>query len=133
MRGLSRTNLLLNQDYRDILFAFSEEDVRYLLVGAYAMAAYGQVRATGDIDLWVESSRENAQKVMDALRAFGVPLHDISQEDFERPNVVFQIGVAPRRIDILTGIDAVGFSEAWQEKTEVSFQASQFRLSGGRS
>lgn len=122
MRGLSRTNLLLNQDYRDILFAFSEEDVRYLLVGAYAMAAYGQVRATGDIDLWVESSRENAQKVMDALRAFGVPLHDISQEDFERPNVVFRIGVAPRRIDILTGIDAVGFSEAWREN-----RGSRFR------
>ncbi len=110
---------MLNQDYRDILFAFSEADVRYLLVGAYAMAAHGRVRATGDIDLWVESGRQNAAKVMEALENFGAPLHEIQQEDFQEPDLVFQIGVAPRRIDILTSIDAVEFSEAWDGRKEV--------------
>ena len=110
---------MLNPDYRDILFAFSEAGVKYLLVGAYAMAAHGHVRATGDIDLWVESSRENAAKVMEALEQFGAPLHEIGREDFEKADVVFQIGVAPRRIDILTSIDAVGFSEAWDGREEV--------------
>jgi hypothetical protein len=110
---------LLNPDYRHILFAFSEAGVKYLLVGAYAMAAHGQVRATGDIDLWVESSRENAAKVMEALENFGAPLHEILQEDFEKADLVFQIGVAPRRIDILTSIDAVEFSEAWVGREEV--------------
>ncbi|MDQ3862338.1 MAG: hypothetical protein M3317_02320 [Actinomycetota bacterium] len=110
---------MLNPDYRDILFAFSEAGVKYLLVGAYAMAAHGQVRATGDLDLWVESSRENAAKVMEALRNFGAPLHEIEQEDFEKADVVFQIGVVPRRIDILTSIDAVEFPEAWGGREEV--------------
>jgi hypothetical protein len=81
---------LLNPDYRDILFAFSEAGVKYLLVGAYAMAAHGQVRATGDIDLWVETSRENAARVMEALESFGAPLHEIEQEDFEKAEMVFQ-------------------------------------------
>lgn len=110
---------MLNPDFRDILFAFSEADVKYLLVGAYAMAAHGQVRATGDIDLWVETSQENAAKVMEALETFGAPLHEIRQDDFEQADVVFQIGVAPRRIDILTSIDGVEYSEAWESRQEV--------------
>lgn len=110
---------MLNEDYRDMLFALSEAGVRYLLVGAYALAAHGQVRATGDIDLWVQNSEENSVRVMEALRSFGAPLHEISEEDFRRPNTVFQIGVAPRRIDILTEIDGVRFSEAWKNRVEV--------------
>lgn len=110
---------MLNQDYKDILSAFSEAEVRYLLVGAYAMAAHGRVRATGDIDLWVESGSQNAAKVMEALENFGAPLHEIRQGDFQEPDLVFQIGVAPRRIDILTSIDAVEFSEAWDGRKEI--------------
>lgn len=111
---------MLNPDYRDMLSAFSEEGVEYLLIDAYAMAAHGRVRATGgDIDLWVKSSRENAARVMEALGRFGAPLHEIEQEDFERRDIVFQVGVAPRRIDILTSIDAVEFSEAWENRAEV--------------
>lgn len=110
---------MLNPDYKDILSAFSGAGVKYLLVGAYAMAAHGQVRATGDIDLWVESTRENASRTMAALKEFGAPLHEIRQEDFEKPGVVFQIGVAPRRIDILTSIDAVEFPDAWDDREEV--------------
>jgi hypothetical protein len=110
---------LLNPDYQDILSAFEEEGVKYLLVGAYALAVHGHVRATGDIDLWVETSEDNAACIMAALRRFGAPLHQTEERDFETPEIVFQIGVAPRRIDILTTIDAVDFDAAWSEREEV--------------
>jgi hypothetical protein len=119
MPGHSREKLLLNPDYRDILSVFAEEGVEYLLVGAYALAVHGHVRATGDIDLWVECNRENATRIMAALERFGAPLHQIEMRDFETPGIVFQIGVAPRRIDILTAIDAVDFEAAWSEREEV--------------
>jgi hypothetical protein len=102
-----------------MLSAFEEEDVRYLLVGAYALAVHGHVRATGDIDLWVETSEENAARIMAALGRYGAPLRQIEERDFETPGIVFQIGVAPRRIDILTTIDAVEFEAAWPEREEV--------------
>ena len=110
---------MLNSDYRDMLYALSEESVRYLLVGAYALAVHGHVRATGDIDLWVERGEDNARRVMAALERFGAPLQNIEARDFEVPDTVFQIGVAPRRIDLLTAIDAVEFEEAWQEREEI--------------
>ena len=110
---------MLNPDYRDILSVFAEEGVKYLLVGAYALAVHGNVRATGDIDLWVECTGENATRIMTALERFGAPLHQIERQDFETPGIVFQIGVAPRRIDILTAIDAVDFDAAWSERQEV--------------
>ena len=113
MPGLSREKLLLNPDYRDILSVFAEEGVKY------ALAVHGHVRATGDIDLWVETSEDNAARIMVALRRFGAPLHQIEERDFEVPGTVFQIGVAPRRIDILTTIDAVDFDAAWSEREEV--------------
>jgi hypothetical protein len=78
------------------------------------------VRATGDIDLWVSSphSENNASRIMDALRRFGAPLHQIEPRDFKTPGTVFQIGVAPRRVDILTSIEAVDFEEAWPAREE---------------
>jgi len=110
---------LLNPDYRDILSAFTVENVEYLLVGAYALAAHGFVRATGDIDLWTRPSEENAERVIRALARFGAPLSEVSVADFTEPGIVFQLGVAPRRIDILTMIDGVSFEEAWQERKQI--------------
>ena len=110
---------MLNSDFRDMLSTFAEAGVKYLLVGAYAMAAHGYVRATGDIDFWVDRSRNNAERVMAALTDFGAPLHGLEVGDLESPDLVFQVGVIPRRIDILTGIDGVSFEEAWPERYEV--------------
>lgn len=124
MHGRLREKLLLNPDYQDMLSAFAEENVKYLLVGAYALAAHGYVRATGDMDLWVESSPDNTARIMAALRRFGAPLHQIEEQDFETPDTVFQIGVAPRRIDILTTIDAVDFETAWEARTVVEVSGS---------
>jgi hypothetical protein len=119
---------LLNPDYRDILSAFSDEKVEYLLVGAYALAAHGFVRATGDIDLWVRPSRENAARVMRALAVFGAPLSEVSVHDFVEPGIVFQLGVAPRRIDILTVIDGVNFDEAWRDRNVIAIEGLPVHL-----
>jgi hypothetical protein len=103
---------LLNPDFRDILSAFSEEKVDYMVVGAYALAFHGLPRATGDIDLWIRCSDENATSVWRALVRFGAPLSDLTIDDLKTPGTVFQIGLAPRRVDILTSISGVEFTEA---------------------
>lgn len=123
---------MLNPDYKDMLSAFAEENVEYLLVGAYALAAHGYVRATEDIDLRVKGGRENAERIMAALTRFGAPTHEVEARDFEAPGVVFQIGVAPRQIDILTSIDAVDFDAAWPEREEVEVVELKIPVIGRR-
>ncbi len=122
MPGLSKEIPLLNPDFRDMLRAFSEADVEYLLVGAYALASHGYVRATGDMDLWVRPERANALRVVAALRQFGAPTADIEADNFAALDTVLQIGVPPRRIDVLTGIDGVDFDAAWPERLEVEIE-----------
>jgi hypothetical protein len=103
------------------LSEFNAAGVDYLVVGAYALAAHGRVRATGDLDLWVRPDAANAKRVVKALAAFGAPLGGLTEADLVRPGLVFQIGVAPLRIDILTAIDGVGFDEAWKEHLTARF------------
>jgi hypothetical protein len=105
----------MNQDFRDLLAEFNARQVEFLLVGAHALAAHGHVRATQDLDVWVRPSPENATQVIEALRAFGAP-HDLTEKDLSTPGLVFQIGVEPIRIDVLTAIDGVQFDEAWAER-----------------
>jgi len=104
--------MILNEDYRDILLALNTERVDFILIGAYALAAHGYPRATMDIDIWVMPSPENADAVIRALTRFGSPLHDLNVEDLLNDDTVFQIGVAPRRIDLLTGATGLEFSTA---------------------
>ena len=111
----------MNSDFRDLLSAFNAHGVEYLVVGAYAMAAYGRIRATGDIDVWIRPTAHNARQVIGALKEFGAPLHDLQEADLSAPGVIFQIGVAPVRIDILTSIDGVDFAEAWQSRFTTRF------------
>lgn len=101
--------MILNDDYRDILQALNDEQVEFILVGAYALAAHGYPRATMDIDIWVRPSETNARAVLRALNRFGVPLHDLTTEDLCKDDTVFQIGVAPCRIDIITGATGLEF------------------------
>jgi hypothetical protein len=105
---------LLNLDFRDMLSALSAEGVDYMIVGAYAMAAHGRPRATGDMDVLVRPSPENAARVMRALNRFGAPLMDLTEKDLATPGTVFQIGLPPRRIDIMNEIDGVTFEEVWE-------------------
>jgi len=111
----------MNRDFRDLLAEFNAHDVEFLIVGAHALAAHGHVRATEDLDVWVRPEPKNAKRVMSALKAFGAPLHDLTENDLATPGVVFQIGVAPLRIDVLTAIDGVEFAEAWADRITSSF------------
>lgn len=110
---------MLNPDFKDILSCLKEEEAEFLIVGAYALAAHGLPRATGDIDIWVRRSAENAAKVLRALSAFGAPLSNLTEQDFISPEMVLQIGVEPCRIDILTSIDGIEFDEAWKNKVNL--------------
>ncbi len=110
----------MNRDFVEMLAALSAAGVEFLVVGAYAMAAHGLPRATGDIDIWIRATRENAERVLRAVRAFGAPLFDLSSDDLVRPDTVFQIGIAPSRVDILTGISGVSFEEAWRNHLTIT-------------
>lgn len=94
------------------------------------MAFHGYVRATGDIDLWIRISDENAERVWRALQTFGAPLFDLNIEDLKTPGMVFQIGLVPSRIDIITQIDAVEFKDAWREHKTVEIESLQIPVIG---
>ena len=111
----------MNPDFVDLLQSFIDAEVRFLIVGAYALAHHGRPRATGDLDVWVEATPANAPRVFRALTAFGAPMQEIRQEDFTQPGVVFQIGVPPGRIDVLTELTGVTFEQAWPERDQGHF------------
>ena len=104
---------ILEKDYRDILQIFIEEKVQFLLIGGYAVGAYGYVRATKDLDLWVLANPENAQLIIKSLVRFGAPMNNISVDDFSKEGIIFQIGVEPIRIDISTSIEGITFESAY--------------------
>jgi hypothetical protein len=92
-----------------------------MIVGAYALAVHGRPRATGDLDIWIDATPENASRVMQALAAFGAPLGEITEADFAQPGVVYQMGVPPGRIDILTELTALTFEQAWPDRIRRPF------------
>jgi len=108
----------VSEDMRDMLDALTEAGVDFLVVGAFALAAHGVPRATGDIDLWVRPDPTNARRLITALQRFGAPIaaHHISAQDFEVPGLVYQLGLPPHRIDLLTSIDGLTFTEAWSRR-----------------
>ena len=108
-------------DYSDLLGLFESLEVRYLVIGGYAVMVYAEPRFTKDLDIWVDPTPENANKVFAALARFGAPLGECVVDDFTSPGVVFQIGVAPVRIDILTGITGVVFGDAWRKRERHPF------------
>lgn len=105
----------MNEDFRDLLRALLEAGARFLVVGAHAMAVHGVPRATGDLDVWIAVDPDNADRVMQALVRFGAPVSTlgVSRADFLRQDQVVQIGLPPRRIDVITSISGVGFDDAW--------------------
>jgi len=119
-----------NQDFRDMLVALNEANVKYLVVGAYAVAAHGYPRATGDLDLWIQATAESASGVMQALRVFGAPTHEIDEADFAVPSIVFQIGVPPGRIDLLTSVSGLEFESAWLNRVQLNIDDVSFYVVG---
>ncbi len=106
----------MNPDFAALLRELSVADARCLVVGAYAVTFHSRPRGTGVLDIWVEPSSDNAARVLHALRAFGAPLSDLTEADLARPGIVYQIGVPPRRIDLLTSLTGVRFEEAWASR-----------------
>ena len=119
---------MLNEDYRDILRALCEEKVKFLLVGALCNGSPGYPRATMAIDIWVMPSSQNADAVLRALRRFGAPLHDLTLEDLQKDETIFQIGVAPRRIDIITGASGLQFEETYGRSLSVNIEGIEVRI-----
>jgi hypothetical protein len=110
---------MLNEDYKEMLQFLADEKAEFLLVGAYALAAHGYPRATMDIDIWVMPSPKNAQAVLRALDRFGAPLHGLTVDDLQKDDTIFQIGVAPRRIDIITGASGLDFTETFADSSVI--------------
>jgi hypothetical protein len=115
----------VNEDFAEILAALSAAGAEFLVVGAHAMAAHGVVSATGALDLWIRATPENAQRVWQPLVTFGAPLHDLSLEHLTADNVVFQIGLLPRRIDVLTSLTGLEFEHSWRSRISVTIEGRE--------
>ncbi|HPG65642.1 MAG TPA: hypothetical protein PLO37_02265 [Candidatus Hydrogenedentes bacterium] len=119
---------MLNEDYREMLSELSAEKAKFLLVGAYALAAHGYPRATVDLGIWVMPSPENAKAVLRALTRFGAPVSELTQKDLETEETVFQIGVAPRRIDIITTASGLRFEDAFRDSVSMDIEGIPVRV-----
>lgn len=106
-----------NRDFRDILQCLNDAGAKYLIVGAYAVIYHTEPRYTKDLDIWVEPTTENAQKVWNALLKFSAPLQDLTMADLSNPDVVFQMGVEPNRIDLIMDVEGLQFGEAWENRS----------------
>jgi hypothetical protein len=122
----------VNEDFVDIAKGFIDNGVDFLIVGAYALAAHGFPRTTGDIDIFVRPAPENAARVFRALADFGAPVaaHGVTQHDFEVEDKVYQLGLPPRRIDILTSISGVSFDEAAENAIQGNLGPVKVRFIG---
>ena len=119
-------------DFAEMLRELSAAGADFLVVGAHARAAYGEPRATKDLDIWVRPSEENAARVWAALARYGAPLNDVTVADLASPAITFQIGIAPYRIDILTELTGLTFDEAWSNRIEASFGGGIYPVIGKR-
>ncbi len=111
----------LNRDFSELLSSFNEAGVRYLIVGAYAVAHHGEPRYTKDLDIWIEPTLKNASRVWNALLAYQAPMAGIQPVDFSLQSTIFQIGVEPIRIDIITSVEGLEFAAAWRKRVATRF------------
>ena len=119
---------MLAKDFKDMLTALDDAGAEYIVVGAYALGGHGLVRATGDIDIWVRPTPENAQKVWDALVAYKAPRRNLSVADLYAPDTIYQLGLPPFRIDILTTISGVDFEKAWERRIHAKLEDYQVAI-----
>lgn len=111
----------LNSDLIDLLHALNEAGAEYLIVGGYAFAVHGRVRATKDVDIFVGTDPRNAEKVWRALGSFGAPLDELRVEDLTKPETFFIMGKPPNQIDVITTIDGVTFEAAWPNRVSGTY------------
>lgn len=120
----------MNRDWLEMLDALSGAGAEFLIVGAHALAVHGRPRATGDLDIWIRPTSENAERVWRALVTFEAPLDELQLSDLSTEGLVFQIGLAPRRIDLLTSITGVDFESAWRNRVETQLEGRPLHVLG---
>jgi hypothetical protein len=120
----------LDRDFREFVESLIAHEVRFLIVGGYALAAHGLPRATGDLDAWVWTDSENAERVCRALESFGFTGLGLTPHDFERADRIVQLGYPPYRIDVLTSIDGVEFDDAWRNRVTVDVEGLRLDIIG---
>ncbi len=113
--------MFVNSDFSDLLRIFNDHNVKYLVIGGYAVVQYAEPRFTKDLDLMISTDSENAEAVYHALKEFGAPLAGLTPRDFSEEGFFFQMGVPPVRVDILMGIPGVQFDKCWKRRVEVDF------------
>jgi predicted nucleotidyltransferase len=111
----------INSDYRDLLKSLNAAKVRYLIVGGYAVMVHAEPYYTKDLDIWIDRSQSNAEAVFRALREFGAPLREIGVQDFTEPDVFYQVGIEPVRVDVMTSVAGLDFDPAWARRKVVDF------------
>lgn len=121
---------MLNPDFRDLLSAFIDQGVEFLVVGGYAMAAHRLPRATKNLDLWIRPAADNASRVLRALDAFGAPRHGLTEGDLQAAGTIYQVGVPPNRIDVITVVEGVSFEDAWSGRTHVDIDGLRLPIIG---
>ncbi len=112
---------MVNRDYRDLFAEFNAHGVEFLIIGAFALAVHGHLRATKDLDLWVRPTKENAERAFHAVSAFGVLPENLSSEDFATSGNIIQLGISPARIDILTRVADLDFEAAWSRRVDAAY------------
>jgi hypothetical protein len=110
---------MLNQDFKEFIQFLNDNHVQYLVVGGYAVAIHGHPRYTKDIDIWIETSLDNANNLLQALEQFGFSSLGLQIQDFLTPDQIIQLGYPPNRIDLLTNIDGVIFEDCYPLRLEV--------------
>jgi hypothetical protein len=113
--------MFVNSDFSDLLKIFNANNVKYLVIGGYAVIQYAEPRFTKDLDLWISTDTSNAAAVYQSLLAFGAPLADLTEADFAEEGYFYQMGVPPVRVDVLMGVPGLNFAEAWERRVVVEF------------
>lgn len=113
--------MFVNSDFSDLLRIFNDHNVRYLVIGGYAVVQYAEPRFTKDLDVLISTDTENADAVYNSLKDFGAPLAGLTTKDFSEEGFFFQMGVPPVRVDVLMGIPGIKFDECWNRRMEVDF------------
>ena len=121
---------MVSQDYEDLFKTLNAHKIKYLIVGAHAVMFYTEPRFTKDIDVWVPVDMNDGERVYEALKKFGAPLKNVKPSDFENPTTIFQIGVAPVRIDVLNHISGVSVTDAWKNKIKSRYGKAPIYILG---